>query len=63
MATGQLIGIVLFLVAITDMVVGVLVVAPRVKDAQRTLVLGAIGSGALVSLVLGALFFAGVIQV
>ncbi len=61
MKTSMLIGIVLILVAVLDVVLGLLVVAPRVKEESRPVLRAAFVLGSLVMLGLGVAFLIGLL--
>ena len=61
MKTSMLIGIVLILVAVLDVVLGLLVVAPRVKEEARPVLRAAFVLGSLVMLGLGVAFLIGLL--
>ncbi len=61
MDTGNLIGLVLVLVAVVDLVIGWTVVVPRVKEESRGVLRAALGGGAAVLFLIGALFLTGVL--
>lgn len=60
---GLLVGSVLIFTGILDIILGVLVIGPRIADEnQRRVVLGALTAGAVLMFALGALFATGVID-
>ena len=62
MTTNQLVGSILIGVGFLDMATGLLIIAPRMQDPEKKkIILMALGTGAFVMIVLGALFLLGVI--
>lgn len=61
MKSSTLIGSVLVVVALLDVLVGLLFVAPRAPEASRAVLRAAFVGGACVMVLLGAAFLAGVL--
>ena len=60
MKTNIIIGLVLIFVSITDLILGLLVVGPRVAPEAKKIVVGSLIGGSIVCFTLGFLFLAGV---
>jgi hypothetical protein len=59
MNPGMVIGLVLVAAGLIDLVVGWAVVLPRAREGVRPVLRGAIATGAMLLIVLGILFLAG----
>lgn len=56
METNTLMGAILILVSLTDVVLGLLVLGPRVEPEKRKIVQGALLGGSLITLLAGFAF-------
>ncbi|NUN97881.1 MAG: hypothetical protein HUU16_17095 [Candidatus Omnitrophica bacterium] len=61
METNILIGVILILVGLSDAVLGVLIVGPRVPEQNRKMVTGALLGGAVACIALGFAFIGGLL--
>ena len=61
MSGSTLVGTILIAVGVVDLIVGILVILPRVAEESRAVLRMALISGALLAIVLGILFLTGVL--